>query len=204
MKRNQKPDRTSDRGPDERLSHPQPAHRSQSQLPPALEAECSSSGEVPRNGLQVLTFSSPVAGPPTLDCIENDGRRVTEEQSLVGFVEAAFDRKNVLELYGIDLRYAFHNPKTGRWERCLFSCALADMLELLAADDEFPFAFEATPSQGEVDWAELKARGQTTRPKFPLKVYLTPATPEALAAVADDDRMRVRRGRPPGNRTVTG
>lgn len=80
--------------------------------------------------------------------VENDGRHVREDQSLVGHVAADFDPKGALELHGIDLRYALHSPQTGRWERCLFSCALAATLELLAADDELPFAFETTPSQG--------------------------------------------------------
>lgn len=151
---------------------------------------------VPKNGLRVTTFRSPVAGPPTLMVVENDGRHVKEEQSLVGNIEAGFDKKHVLELYGVDLRYAIHNPETGRWERCLFSYPLADMLEMLTIEGEFPFAFEAIPSQAEVDWADLKTRGKAERPMLPLNGYLTPATPESLSAVVDDDRMRVRRGQP--------
>jgi len=192
QKVDQKPDRESK--PDKDLSPPPNRSRAPRHLLP--EAKRPLRGDVPRNGVQILTFSTPVAGPPTLMVVENDGRHVMEEQALVGWISASFDRKHVLELYGIDLRYAIHNPSTGRWERCLFSCPLADMLEMLAAEDEFPFSFDATPSQAEANWAALKARGQTERPMFPLKTYITAATAESLAAVADDDRMRVRRGHP--------
>lgn len=159
-------------------------------------SETATRRDIPENGVQVTSFHTPVAGPPTLMVVENDGRPVMEEQSLVGWVSASYDRKSVLELYGIDMRYAIHNPRTDRWERCLFSCPLADMLEMLAAEDEFPFAFEATPSQAEVDWAHLRTHGQKSRPMFPLKFCLIVATPESLAAVANDDQMRIRRGSP--------
>ena len=143
MNQQRRPTRLTDRHPTPRLCRPQSR--------PCRVAGAASlpAGFVSGNRVQVLTFSTLVAGPPTLEYVENDGTRVTEEQCLVGWIRADFDKRQQLELYGVDLRFAIHDPKAGRWERCLFSHPVADLLELLSSDGDFPFAFEATPSQAE-------------------------------------------------------
>jgi len=138
-----------------------------------------------------------VLGPPVQVLRQNDGSNVQEDQSYVGWVEAPQDAERTLSLYGIYLRFARFNPRTQRWEACLFSRQTADMLETLSTEGEFPFAFQAEPSLGEAMWLAAKANGATERPKLELQLYFLPATQQAIEGIRDETaRPRARQGGP--------
>lgn len=118
--------------------------------------------------------------PPLRWFIANTGDWVSEEQTLVGFVAAAQECQDQLHSYGICLELADFNPETQRWEGCLFSTEVAEMLQELHDERQFPYLFEAAPSVAELDWLERKAAGETTRAAHPLRAYFTQASVEAL------------------------
>lgn len=130
----------------------------------------------PRKSAQMLS------GPPTLRYRSNEGEWVEESQVLVGWVRAPEDRRRYLTDHGIDLRYASFNPDTHRWDCCLFSEGVADMLVELVAEGDFHFAFEAKPSWAELDGRLQQARGESARPEQPLRMYVTEASDEVLDA----------------------
>lgn len=135
-----------------------------------------------------------VGRPPVRSYINDQGRTVEEEQTLVGFVVANEDQRSLLNDYGICLELAEFNTKTQRWERCLFSEAVADMLQSLCDEGQFPHSFEAAPSVAELDWFERRLAGEETRAPHPLRAYYTPATVERLAQLeADEQRHLIRR-----------
>ena len=126
--------------------------------------------------LEPMAFAQLVEGPPILEYISNEGKRVTEDQVLVGHVEAPKDKEQYLAAHGIDLRFATFDPGGRRWTRCLFSVQVLDLLEQLQAEGDFPYPFVAEVSDGEADWRTRKARGETERPPMPLRRYLVPAS----------------------------
>lgn len=123
-----------------------------------------------------------LSGPPILRYRNNEGDWVEESQVLVGWIQAPEDRRRYLTDHGIDLRYASFDPDTLRWECCLFSEEVADMLIELIQESDFPFAFEARPSWAELDWRLRQARGESERPEQPLWMYVTEASEEVLEA----------------------
>ena len=137
--------------------------------------------------LDVMSLTQPVDGPPVKRYLDGNGGSIEEECSQVGWCDLPADRDQYLSDLGVDLTYAEYDPDTMRWERCLFSEGVADLLEDLHAEGDFPYAFESGPSQGELEWLEAAARGATERPELPLYKYLVPAQVAGLAALADSD-----------------
>ena len=60
---------------------------------------------------------------------------------------------------------------------------VADLLEHLHAEGDFPYYFEIRPSQGELEGLEAKVRGKFERPVVAFAAYVTPPNPERLAAI---------------------
>jgi hypothetical protein len=119
--------------------------------------------------------------PPVMRFRGNDGSTVTEPLTFVGNVCAPLSAREQLEQYAVYLLYARHNSTSGCWEGCLISePALRTLLEL-RAEGQFPYAIEAVPSQAEAEWRLAQAAGATERAPAPLRLYVTPASLEALA-----------------------
>ena len=133
--------------------------------------------------LDDATLSQIVTGPPMKTFISNDGERVQEPLVLIAWVDSPEEQRQYLSDHGVDLTYAHFDPDTLRWECCLMSEGVAELLEDLYEEDDFPYLFEAGPSQGELEWLEAQARGDTERPELPLSAYLQPADPQRLARV---------------------
>lgn len=132
-----------------------------------------------------MSLTQRVDGPPVKSYLDGKGGRIEEECTQVGWCDAEADRGQYLTDLGVDLSYAEYGPDTMRWERCLFSEEVADLLEDLHSTGDFPYAFEAGPSQGELEWLEAQACGATELPELPLKTYLIPANAERLAILAE-------------------
>jgi hypothetical protein len=111
----------------------------------------------------------------------------------VGTIDAPADRSRELEDYGIYMELAEFDVGNQRWEGCLFSEQVADMLEELHAEGQFPYVFEAAPSVAELDWLVRQAAGEEARAPHTLRAYRSPASAEDLARVAADD-LRLQRG----------
>jgi hypothetical protein len=94
----------------------------------------------------------------------------------------------MLEDLGVSMRWAEYNCDSERWERCLMSEGVADLLEDLHAEGDFPYHFEAGPSLGELAWLRAQAEGATERPELPLHQYVIPAPAEALDGIATSGR----------------
>jgi len=124
-----------------------------------------------------------VSGPPIGDFRSIHGPSVKEELVLVASVEAPRDKAAYLKDHGVELRYAEYDSSTGRWERCLMSHGVRDTLSALHATGEFPYPFEASPSEGELEWLQAQAKDATIRPVLPLYRYLVPASKEELEAL---------------------
>jgi len=134
--------------------------------------------------IDITRLTQPVSRPPVQSLIDDHGRRVEEEQTYVGWVEASAGQARSLRDHGIDLTLAEHDPEAGRWERCLFSDQVLTLLEDLHAEGDFPYRFEAVPSEGELEWLDRQARGEPDRPVLPLRAYLQPASADAIDAWA--------------------
>lgn len=134
--------------------------------------------------IDVMQFTQPVLAPPMKVFIKDSGGIVKEPCVLVGHVVMDEERRGYLDDLGINTTWVEYNREGGRWERCLMSEAVADMLESMHAEGSFPYAFEAGPSLAEVAWIKAQAEGATERPELPLHQYLIPAEAEALEEVA--------------------
>ena len=145
--------------------------------------------------LDIMNLTQLVERPPTKSYRDGRGGTVVEECTEIGLVDAPADRRRYLEDLGIDLTWAEHDPFTERWERCLFSEGVADLLEDLHAAGDFPYAFESGPSRGGLAWLKAKARGETERPRVPLNAYLIAANAEELDLLLDRDIGRKMRRR---------
>ncbi len=99
----------------------------------------------------------------------------SKELVLVASIEAPRDKSVYLTDHGVELRYAEYDSSAGRWERCLMSRQVFEMLSTLRASGDFPYAFEASPSEGELEWLRAQAEGATIRPVLPLYRYLVAA-----------------------------
>jgi len=132
--------------------------------------------------------------PPRRSYSDCDGRRIEEEQTLTGHVTAARDRRRELEDYGIDMDLAQFDEERGRWEGCLFSAQVADMLQQLTDEGQFPYPFEALPSVAELDWLKRRTAGAEIRALHPLRAYRTPAPAEKLAKLAEATSAQERSG----------
>jgi len=117
--------------------------------------------------LDVMTQSQIVNQPPTADFIRNEGGLVKEDLVYVATIDAPVEKRQYLIDHGVDLTWAEYDLDTLRWERCLLSEGVADLLEELHAEGSFPYPFQAVPSQGELEWIEAQVRGETKRPKLP-------------------------------------
>jgi len=138
--------------------------------------------------LDVTSLTQMVDGPPVKSYLDGKGGRIEEECTQVGWCDAEADRSQYLTDLGVDLSHAEYDPDSMRWERCLFSEGVADLLEDLHAEGDFPFAFESGPSQGELEWLEAAARGAKERAELALYKYVIPAEPGALDALAAGGR----------------
>lgn len=121
---------------------------------------------------------------PTLTLRSNEGKPVVERQVLVGYVKAGAEAKGQLEAYCVCMDYAVYDSRERQWKQCLFSEGAADTLKELRAEGQFPYSFEAVPSQAEAEWQLAKVSGASERPLQPLRAYVTPASLEALAKLA--------------------
>jgi hypothetical protein len=148
--------------------------------------------EAPEDDLTEETTVELVTEPPTRSLRTNDGQTVTEDLIYTGWVAAPVKSRRLLEDYGIDLRSAWFCTETKRWESCLFSVQVADLLEQLSTENQFPFAFEATPSQAEVLWWKARERGAPERPEVALVAFCTPGNPEGLED--PEGHLRSRKG----------
>ena len=134
--------------------------------------------------LDIMTLTEPVEGPPRKLFIKDSGGVTFEDCVLVGFVALEEAQRPYLDDLGINTSWAEFNPRMGRWERCLMSESVAEMLASMHADGSFPHRFEAGPSLGEVAWLKARAGGALQRPELPLHDYLIPASAEVLDEVA--------------------
>jgi hypothetical protein len=132
----------------------------------------------------VMSLQQMVSGPPVQDFIAEADGVIHEEQTEVGWIDADQNKGEKLAEYGVCMRFAEWDPETERWERCLFSESVADLLVELHGEGDFPFQFESGPSQAQADWLERQARGETRRDVLPLWQYAVPASAETLAALA--------------------
>lgn len=110
------------------------------------------------------------------------GPAVYEDLVLVGWIAAPRSVRESLELYGIDMSCAKHNSLEGRWEGCILSEPVADMLVELIAEGEFPYAFEVLPSWAELEWRVRQLRGEVQRPELEVYMFTEPASLEAVEA----------------------
>jgi len=124
-----------------------------------------------------------VSGPPVGDFRSTDGPSIKEALVLVAWIDAPRDKAAYLKDHGVELRFAEFDSSAGRWERCLLSRQVADMLLELGASGEFPHPFEARPSEGELEWLRAQAKGATIRPVLPLYRYLVAASKEEIEAL---------------------
>ena len=134
--------------------------------------------------MDVMKFTQPMLNPPMKVFLKDSGGIVLEPCVLVGHVVMEEKRRAYLDELGINTSWVEFSSKAGRWERCLMSEAVAEMLESMHAEGHFPHAFEVAPSLGEVAWLKAQAKGETERPELPLHDYLIPASAEALDEVA--------------------
>lgn len=135
--------------------------------------------------IDVMKLTEPVLGPPMKLFIRNTGGIVREPCVFIGYIDIDETQCTTLSALGINMTWAEYDRETERWERCLMSEAVADMLEELFLEGSFPYAFEVGLSRGEVAWITAQAEGATFRPELPLHQYLIPADPEALVNLAD-------------------
>lgn len=138
-----------------------------------------------REQLDVMSLTQVVDGPPTQDFVDGSGKLIKEPCVLIGWVDLPADRRRYLEDLGVNMAWAEHDADSQRWERCLLSEGVADLLEDLHAEGDFPHAFEVGPSQGELEWLEAQARGAMERPELSLASYLIPAHAERLVALTE-------------------
>lgn len=134
--------------------------------------------------MDIMQFNQPVIGPPMKVFIKDSGGIVKEPCVLVGHIVMEEERRGYLDDLGINTTWTVYSREAGRWERCLMSEAVADMLESMSAEGQFSHAFEVGPSLAEVAWIKAQAQGETERPELPLHQYLIPAGAEALDEVA--------------------
>lgn len=146
--------------------------------------------EMDRVEMDETELSDIVPGPPMKLFIRNTGGIVKEPCVLVGHVSIEADQRPYLDAHGINTTWAEY--REGRWERCLMSESVADMLVELYAEGSFPHAFEVGPSLGEVAWIKARYDGAEARPALPLQDYLTPADADTLDAVSKLDVQNVR------------
>lgn len=132
----------------------------------------------------VMDLTQPMDGPPLKIFIRDSGGIVREPCVLVGHIVIEEERREYLDELGINTTWAYYHREAGRWEQCLLSEAVADMLVELHAEGSFPHAFEVGPSRAEVAWIKAQANGETHRPEVPLHHYILPAEVEALDEVA--------------------
>ncbi len=128
-------------------------------------------------GIQVLTTNTLVDQPPTLVYVRDDGVKVTEEQTRVGYVATPKDKRSYLEAHGIDMRWAWYDPARARWERCLFSEKVVTLLQELQAEGSFPYRFEAVLTRAEADRRDRRNRGDTQPRAVPFWHHLVPPGP---------------------------
>jgi hypothetical protein len=134
--------------------------------------------------LDVMSLTQIVDGPPTKDFIEGGGKLVKEPCGLVGFVAIGPDRRQYLEDLGVNMTWAEYSSDSERWERCLMSEGVAELLEDLHAEGDFPYHFEVAPSRGELAWLRAQAEGASERPERPLHDFVIGANAEELDALA--------------------
>lgn len=149
--------------------------------------------------MDVMQLTQPMLSPPMKLFIKDNGGIVLEPCVLVGHIVVEEERRTYLDALGINTSWSEFSSKQGRWERCLMSEAVADMLESMHAGGYFPHAFEVGPSLGEVAWLKARARGELERPELPLHDYLIPAPAEALdevAALSVSNALPISRRRP--------
>ncbi len=148
-------------------------------------------------GLDTFKACRRLSEPPRRAFRTNRGETVYEDLLLVGWVEAPRSARAALDFYGIDVSFAHHDPRTGRWEGCFFSEPVADMLAELSAENEFPYPFEAIPSWAALDWWVRKSQGETERPAYEIYLYCAPGSPEAIRAWQEKSGVNpVRRATP--------
>lgn len=133
-------------------------------------------------GLLSVASTRRQTNPPRRAFRSNEGETVYEDLVLVGWVEAPRSARETLDLYGMDVSCAQFNRIEGRWEGCLFSEPVADMLVELLAEGEFPHAFEAFPSWAELEWRVRQGRGETERPELEVYMFMEAASAEACEA----------------------
>lgn len=144
--------------------------------------------------LDVMSLTQIVDGPPTMDFVDGSGELVKELCVLVGHIAIGPEHRRYLEDLGINMTWAEYDHCAERWERCLMSEAVADLLEDLFAEGDFPHHFEIGPSQGELAWLRTHVRGATERPELPLRTYLLGANAEALDHVLSSHNNKKWRG----------
>lgn len=132
----------------------------------------------------VMTLTQSVNGPPMKLFIRNNGGIALEPCVLVGHISMERSQRDALDALGILTSWSQYDPEAGRWEHCLMSDAVADLLCDLHAEGSFPYAFEVCPSRGEATWQKAQAEGDSIRPILPLSEYLLPAESTALDALA--------------------
>jgi len=111
-----------------------------------------------------------VSGPPCSPVRTAKGGSDYEPQLLVGWLAAPASARSQLEAYGVYMNLTDYDPRTGCWNRCLFSEAVADMLSELSAEGQFPYAFEAVPSTGYLALLETGPDSET--PALPLRSWV--------------------------------
>ena len=121
--------------------------------------------------------NSLLVGPPEQRLVRNNGEPVFELLTHVGTIVAHDEAREELSLYGICLDYALYDRNAGAWRCCLFSAECLRMLRELRDEGQFPYVFEAFPSEAEVQWQLAQATGKTSRAPLPLKAYLTASRP---------------------------
>jgi len=129
--------------------------------------------------------------PPTMRLRTNEGETVTEELVIVASIEASADQREQLELYGVCMDHALHDPKAGVWTRCLLSEPCLRMLLELVDEGQFPFKVLTSLSQAEAEWRIARAAGAIERAPVPRRAYVTPASIEVLVrlnAVSESKR----------------
>ena len=121
--------------------------------------------------LDIMSLTELVEKPPTKSYLDGKGGMIEEECTEIGWIDAPAGKRRYLEDLGVDLTWAEHDPFTERWERCLFSEGVADLLEDLHTVGDFPYSFETGPSQGQLAWLRAKAQGAKRRLVLPLRRY---------------------------------
>ena len=138
-----------------------------------------------RERLDVMNLTQMVEGPPTKGFIDGSGRVLKEPCVLLAVIDAPADKRQYLDDLGVNMTWAEYDSESERWDRCLMSEGVADLLEDLQAAGDFPYHFEAGPSQGELAWLRAKEQGVIERPELSLWMYLVAAPAGALDALSD-------------------